>query len=54
MTVIDVGNHIKAVKITLVSYYTMQPPGMTQTLRVKTFRKISYAIFTVTEIMQNT
>jgi len=36
MTVIDVGNHIKAVKFTLVSYYAVQPPGITHRLRVKT------------------
>jgi hypothetical protein len=53
MTVIDVGNRIKAVNFTVVSYYAMQPLGITQTLRVKAFRKISYTLFTVSEIMQN-
>jgi hypothetical protein len=53
MTVIDVGNHINSVKFTLVSYYAIQPPGITQTLRVKSFLKISYALFTVNEITQN-
>jgi len=35
--VIDVGNHTNSVKFTLVSYYAMQPPGITQMLRVKGF-----------------
>ena len=46
-------DHINSVKFTLVSYYAMQPPGITQTLRMKSFPKISYPLFTVTEIMQN-
>ena len=53
MTVTDVGNYIMTRKFTLVSYYAIQPPGITQTLRVKTCRQISYTLVTVTEIMQN-
>ena len=37
MTVIDVGSHVKAVKITLVSYCTMQPPRMIQKLKDESF-----------------
>jgi hypothetical protein len=41
MTVIDAENHIETVKFTLVSYYAMWPPGITQTLRVKAFEKLA-------------